>query len=94
MQSTWKYLINIAHPWKHQLYVKGRKLPASTVWIRMLVNKLTREQAADNWDIPIEAVDEIVSYCENNKELLEMEAAEEKHRLRRRNISSSINDGP
>jgi len=85
--SAWKYLVDIAHPWKRQLYVKGRKLPASTVWIGMLVNKLTREQAAENWDIPVEAIDEIISYCENNKVLLEMEAAEEKRRLEQKGIS-------
>lgn len=85
--SSWKYLVDIAHPWKRQLFVKGRKLPTSTVWIGMLVNKLTREQAADNWDLPLEAVDEIISYCESNKELLEMEAAEEKRRLEQKGIS-------
>ncbi len=87
MISTWKYLVDITHPWKRQLYVKGRKLPASTVWIGMLVNKLTREQAADNWDIPIEVIDEIILYCENNKELLEREAAEEKRRLEEKGIN-------
>ena len=82
----WKYLTEIAHPWKRELYVKGRKLPASTVWIGKIVNKLTHEQAADNWDIPIEAIDEIISYCENNKDLLEMEAAEETRRLKQKGI--------
>jgi hypothetical protein len=83
----WRYLVEIAHPWKQQLYVKGRKLPASTVWIGMKVNKLTREQAADNWDLPLEAVDEIISYCQSNKKFLEMEAAEEKRRLKQKGIS-------
>jgi hypothetical protein len=53
---NWKYLVNIAHPWKQQLYVKGRKLPAATVWSGMLVNKLTRKQAVDNWDLPAKAL--------------------------------------
>ena len=85
--SAWKYLTEIAHPWKRQLYVKGRKLPASTVWSGMLVNNLTREEAADNWDIPVEAIDEIVAYCEANKMFLEMEAAEEKRRLIQMGVS-------
>jgi hypothetical protein len=86
----WKYLVEIPHAWKKQLYVKGRKLPAANVWVDMLVNKMSRKEAADNWDLPQEAIDEIVSYCQNNKPLLEMEAAEEKRRL----TSIGINFAP
>ena len=53
----------------------------------MLVNRLSREQAADNWDLPVEAVDEIVVYCEPNKALLEMEAAEGMRRLEQKGIN-------
>lgn len=77
----WKYLVEIAHPWKKQLYVKGRRLSAANVWLDTEVNKLSRNQAADNWELPIEAIDEIMEYCEANKELLQMEAAEEERLL-------------
>lgn len=77
----WTYLVQISHPWKKQLYVKGRKLPAAAVWTAMSVNKLTREEAAENWDLPLQAIDEIVDYCSANKQLLQMEAAEEARRL-------------
>lgn len=73
----WLYLVEQAHPWKRQLSVKGRKLPAAAVWTTMVANKMTAEEAADNWDLPVEAVREIVEYCEANRPLLEMEAAEE-----------------
>ena len=82
----WKYLVELSHPWKKQLFVKGRKLPAANVWSAMLVNELTREQAADNWDLPLEAINEIVDYCESNQPLLEMEAAEEAKRLAQKGI--------
>lgn len=85
--QKWMYLVDQAHPWKRQLFVKGRKLPAAVVWSGMLVNKLSREQAADNWDLPVEAIDEILAYCEENKALLEMEAAEELRRLEQKGIS-------
>lgn len=88
--SGWKYLVDIAHPWKRELYIKGRKLPVSTVYFGMLANKLNRKQAADNWDLPVEAIDEVISYCEHNKALLEMEADEEKRRLEK----MGINIGP
>jgi len=82
-----KYLVEQAHPWKRQLYVKGRKLPAAAVWSGMRVNKLTAEQAAENWDLPLEAIYEIESYCEANKALLQMEADEEQRRLEEKGIS-------
>jgi hypothetical protein len=82
----WMYLVEQAHPWRRQLYVKGRKLPAAAVWTTMNANKLSAEDAADNWDLPIDAVHEIIEYCENNKVLLEMEAAEELRRLEERGI--------
>ncbi|WP_199249571.1 hypothetical protein [[Phormidium] sp. ETS-05] len=30
--DTWQYLVERPHPWRRQLYIKGRKLLASTVW--------------------------------------------------------------
>lgn len=82
----WTYLVQISHPWKKQLYVKGSKLPAAAVWTAMAVNKLSREEASDNWDLPLQAIDEIVDYCEANKQLLQMEAAEEGRRLAEKGI--------
>jgi len=82
----WTYLVQIPHPWKKQLCVKGRKLPAAAVWTGMMVNKLSRDEAADNWELPLAAIDEIIEYCEANKELLEMEAAEEGRRLAQKGI--------
>lgn len=83
---TWTYLVQVPHSWKKQLYVKGRKLPAAAVWTAMMVNKLSREDAASNWELPLAAIDEIVEYCESNKELLQMEAAEEARRLAQKGI--------
>jgi hypothetical protein len=68
----WTYLVEHAHPWKKQLYVKGRKLPAAVVWSEMLVNQLSIEDAVENWDLPKEVIFEIVQYCESNKALIEM----------------------
>jgi len=80
--SQWTYLAERAHPWRRQLYVKGRRLPAWIVWMDMLRENETREEAAYNWDLPLAAVDEIIAYCEQNKELLDMEADEEKRLLK------------
>jgi hypothetical protein len=85
--GAWSYLVARPHPWRRQLYVKGRKLRASAVWMDMQTNEMTLEQAADNWDLPLDAVEEIVRYCESHRALLEMEAEEERRRLLEEGIS-------
>jgi hypothetical protein len=77
----WKYLVARPHPWRRQLFVKGRKLRAFTVWMDMQANRMSPEDAVENWDLPLEAIEEIIRYCESHKELLEMEADEERRRL-------------
>lgn len=80
-KETWNYLVARPHPWRRQLYVKGRRLRAFDVWMDMLTNKETPEQAAENWELPMEAIAEIVRYCESHRDLLVMEADEERQRL-------------
>lgn len=77
----WQYLVSRPHSWRRQLSVKGRRLPAATIWSDMQVNGLSVAEAADNWSLPVEAVREIVRYCEVNEGLLHMEAEEERRRL-------------
>jgi len=79
--GDWEFLVPRPHPWRRQLHVKGRNLRALTVWSEMLTNHLSVEQAAENWDLPVDAVKEIVRYCEGSHDLLEMEAAEERRRM-------------
>jgi hypothetical protein len=90
--SRWMYLVEQAHPWKRQLFVKGRKLPAAAVWTGMIANKLSVKEAAENWDLPEEAVRETIEYCEANKDLLKMEAAEELRRLEEKGIGVGAQD--
>ena len=82
----WKYLISRPHSWKRQLFVKGRRQTAANVWFDMLANRRTPEETAENWDLPLEAVLEIVRYCEANRDLIGMEADEEKHLLQEKGI--------
>ena len=74
----WKFLTPRPHSWKRQLYIKGRRVTAANVWFDMRANSHSRAQAADNWDLSVEAIDEICHYCEANRELLRMESDEEK----------------
>ena len=79
--DDWQYLAKRNHPWRKQLYVKGQKLLASTIWRDMTANEMSVEDAADNWDLPVDAIDEIVRYCESYQDLLKLEAEKEAYKL-------------
>ena len=79
--DNWQYLAKRNHPWRKQLYVKGQKLLASTIWQDMIANKMSVEEAADNWDFPLDAIDEVIRYCENHRDLLKLEAEKEAYKL-------------
>ncbi|NJL42592.1 MAG: hypothetical protein HC935_02795 [Pseudanabaena sp. SU_2_4] len=85
--EDWQYLVTRPHPWRRQLYIKGRKLPASTIWQDMLSNEMSAEQAAENWDLSLSTIDEVVRYCESHQELLKLEADEERYRLATKGVS-------
>ncbi len=82
-----QYLAKRNHPWRKQLYVKGQKLFASTIWQDMIANEMSVEEAADNWDLPLDAIDEIIRYCESHQDLLRLEADEEHYRLVEEGVS-------
>ena len=82
----WRWLLERPHPWRRQLWVKGRKLLASAVWLDALTNGMGPREAAENWDLPQEASEEIYEYCEANKALIEAEANEERQRLNLENL--------
>jgi hypothetical protein len=73
-QETWHYLEERPHPWRRSLYVKGRRLRAFNVWMDMKTEGMTFEDAALNWNLPLDAVEEIVRYCEAHDDLLDWEA--------------------
>lgn len=70
-----------------QLYIKGKKLLASTVWQDMVINKISPEDAADNWDLPIAAIQEVIDYCDCHQDLIALESAEKRHRLEAKGVS-------
>lgn len=85
--ESWQYLVSRPHPWRKQLYIKGRKLLASTIWQDQKVNSMTAEQASENWDLPISAIYEAIQYCESHQDLIKLEADEEGYRLETRGAS-------
>jgi hypothetical protein len=69
-KAEWKYLSRRPDGQGVDLYVLGTRLPASSVWISMVVNDRTVEETAWGWDIPVEAVEECIRFCELHEEEL------------------------
>lgn len=53
----------------------------------MLVEKMSPEETAKDWDLPLAAVEEAIQYCQTHQDLLRREAEEERHRLEAKGIS-------
>lgn len=79
--SGWKYLVQRPHAWRRSPYIKGRRLPAAVIWHDMIANDQTEEEAAEDWDLPVEAIREAVIWSEQNRAMLAMEAEEERRFL-------------
>ena len=84
--GPWHHLEARPHPWRRQLYVKGRRLRAFSVWSNMIANHLTAEEIAQSRDLPIEAVHECVQYCEENLQMLADECDQEERWLTARGV--------
>ena len=85
--TQWQYLEQRFHPWRQQLFFKGKRLRPFTIWMTMQVEKMTPEETAEDWDLPLAAVQEAINYCEANRELLEQEAESERHYLEEQGVS-------
>lgn len=78
-KTQWQYLETRPHTWRKQLYIKGKRIKASVIYSDMIANNETTAEASENWDLPLDAIQEIIEYCQTYQELLEQEAAKERH---------------
>ncbi|MCS6858927.1 MAG: hypothetical protein NZT92_01245 [Abditibacteriales bacterium] len=81
VKTEYKHLEARPHPWRKQLYIKGRNM---TVWQLIAparAENQTPEEVAKDRGLPLEAVLEAYNYYEKNKALIEAEVEEEKRRL-------------
>ena len=86
-KTQWQYLEQRPHPWRKKLYFKGKRLRAFNVWMTMLVEEMTPEETAEDWDLPLAAVEEAIKYCQTHQDLLKREAEEERRYLEERGIN-------
>ena len=85
--EPWQYLVRRQHPWRKQLYVKGRNLTARQLVGSMKANQLDEQATAADNRIPVEAVREALAYVASNRELLEAEAEIERLMLKRGGVA-------
>lgn len=90
-KTQWQYLEKRPHSWRQQLYIKGRKLTAFTVWSDMIVNEMTPEEVADSKELPLAAVLEAIEYCQTHEKLLQEEADAERRYLEVRGVDIEPN---
>jgi len=85
--EPWQYLVRRQHPWRKQLYVKGRNMTARQLVGSLKANQLDEQAAAADNRVPVEAVREALAYVERNRELLETEAEIERLMLKRGGVA-------
>lgn len=85
--EPWKHLVRRPHPWRKQLYLKGRNMTARQLVGGIRANNLNEDTASANYRMPVEAIHEAITYVEQNKGLLEAEAEIERLMLKREGIS-------
>ena len=85
-QSQWQHLTSRPHRWRRQLSFKGRNMTVGQFVSTVYANRYAPEQASDELDLPLAAVHEALKYYAEHRDLIEMEAVEEKRRLAERGL--------
>jgi uncharacterized protein (DUF433 family) len=90
----WQYLIARPHRWRRQLCIKGRNMTVGQLVSTVYANRYTPEQASEELELPLPAINEALTYYAENRELIQMEADEEKRRLAQRGYPLEPKDLP
>ncbi len=76
--EPWKHLVARRHPWRKQLFLKGRNMTVRQLVGTVEANNFSEEQAAKDLGLPVEAIREAFAYLEANPEVIELDAAYER----------------
>ena len=74
--QEWTWLVRRDHPWRRQLWVKGRNITAGDLVRTASIEGWPPEEVAHQFDLPLEAVIEAFRYAESARELISAEEAE------------------
>lgn len=86
VEEEYHFLAPRPGSWRRSFFVKGRRLPAAQVWSDMQANRHSVKQAAEEWDLPQGAIEEIVRYSSAKLDLYRQEAEEERIAARRAGV--------
>jgi uncharacterized protein (DUF433 family) len=78
--NLYRYLVSRSHPWRRQLWLKGRNMTVGQLIATMNVEDMSPEQAADRLELPIDQIREALAYYAANRDLVDLELREEKQR--------------
>jgi uncharacterized protein (DUF433 family) len=79
--APWQHLVARRHPWRKQLYIKGRNMTVRQLIGTVKANRFSVEEAAADLHLPVEAIREALAYFEANPEVIELDAAQERYLL-------------
>ena len=82
VETAYHHLVARPEAWRKQLYLKERNLTVWHVVGRMQANGYSPAEAAEQFDVPLEAVLEALDYYRRHKALVDAETMEEGRRLR------------
>ncbi len=89
-EKRWQYLEPRPRSWRKQLYVKGTPFKTFDIYAEIQASHETKQEAASAWNLPIEAIDEIIEYCSGNQDVLKRDVQEEHRRLDSRRLKISL----
>jgi uncharacterized protein (DUF433 family) len=76
LSNQWTWLVAREHPWRRQLWIKGRRLTAGDLARTAEIEGWDAERVAHEFDLPVEAVDEAQRYLAANRDLVLAEERE------------------
>jgi hypothetical protein len=85
-ETAWRYLVARPHSWRRQLSIKGRNMTVGQMMSTIRAEHYTPEQASENLELPLEAIQEALAYYSANRGLIELEALEERRRAMEKGI--------
>lgn len=81
------YLVARPEKRRSQLYLKGRNMTVGQLIYKMRADQLSAEDAAQDMDLPLEQVMEAMAYYEIHRDLIKVEAEEDKRYLLSRGVA-------
>jgi uncharacterized protein (DUF433 family) len=75
--DDYRYLVNRREKGREQPYLRGRNMTVGQLVYSMRANNLTIEEAADDFNLPVEQVLEAQAYFQTHSDLIFREMAKE-----------------